>query len=141
MRTNFQFDMTPWKVVICRVSQPDCTDESPLIMMQSMPQAPESGRVPPGADHVHIVAKYSGERDAREDEKWRALVRSTTRCEHGRIMRTRCNSCPGGIAPDRTGERLGTTMDRKPIIIPAFEDLDDIRAWTTSANPRVSDSV
>lgn len=138
--------MIPWKLVLCDKGWLECEKADPDyplsgIRLWELPDPPEPGRIPVGTDHAHIVVKMSGERDAREDEKWRALVRSTTRCEHGRVMRTRCNSCPGGVAPDRTGERLGTTMDRRTIVIPAFEDLDDIRAWTTSANSPASDSV
>lgn len=131
MKTAFRFDMTPWKVVICEQTAEECRvfirEEG--IMFSKLPAAPEPGRIPEGADHVHIVAKSSGERDAREDAKWRALMRSTARCEHGRIAGQACALCPFGRVADNTGMQVGTTMSGKVVAIPAPDRLDDISAW------------
>lgn len=136
-QTAFRFDMMPWKLVFCQHSLDTCTwsepgdGEGPIIPMDSLPKAPEPGRIPPGADHVHIVAKYSGERDAREEEKWRALIKAAARCVHGRMMGDICNKCPGRISLDRTGEWVGSTSDGRMVTVPPRDQLDDIRAWTT----------
>lgn len=129
MRTSFQFDMVPWKLVICDLGATACIGKGELIYIGELPEAPEPGRIPAGADHVHIVAKYSGERDAREEEKWRSLVKANARCVHGNLMGTPCTACPGGRSPDRTGEWVGTTSRGKLVQVPSFNDLDDIRAW------------
>lgn len=133
-RTGFRFEMTPWKLYICSQSWADCEiadADKPLswIYIRDLPEAPEPGRIPPGADHVHIVAKYSGERDAREEEKWRALVKSAARCPHGRLMLTPCRSCPEGTAPDYQGQLFGTTANGRMVSVPSYEDLDNISAW------------
>lgn len=127
--------MVPWKIVICDkgwVECPDTDPDQPLsgIHLYELPDAPEPGRIPVGADHVHIVVKMSGERDAREEEKWRALMKAVARCSHGRLGRSSCRSCPGGVAVDKTGDFVGTTKDGLTVKVPPYEDLDDIRAWT-----------
>lgn len=123
--------MMPWKLEFCDNSMGDCAGSGVgfAITIKSLPTAPEPGRIPPGADHVHIVPKYSGERDAREEEKWRALTKTAARCVHGRIMGERCHACPGNRAPDREGEWVGTTRDGKAVRVPAYDHLDDIKAW------------
>jgi len=125
--------MMPWKLVFCdlgwfacRVADP----EYPLsgIRLEDMPDPPEPGRVPQGVDHVHIVQKLSGERDAREEEKWRALLWGTARCNHGRLPGDRCRSCRGYV-PSLEGTRIGTTADRRAIYIPSREEMQDILKW------------
>lgn len=131
-KTSFRFDMMPWKLVFCDKTWGDCgwgTKVASVIRLDALPTAPEPGRIPPGVDHVHVVAKYSGERDARDEEKWRALVKAAARCRHGRIMGNRCTQCPEGIAPDCEGNLLGYTMSGKEVRTPAYEDLNDIQAW------------
>lgn len=129
MKTSFRFDMMPWKLVFCDLGATACVGRGELFYIDELPEAPEPGRVPPGADHVHIVAKYSGERDAREEEKWRSLMKSTARCEHGRITGQTCALCPFGWVADNTGTQVGTTMSGKVVAIPAPDRLDDIKAW------------
>lgn len=121
--------MMPWKLEFCGYGATSCEGKGELIYIDELPDAPEPGRIPDGVDHVHIVAKYSGERDAREEEKWRALMKSSTRCTHGRLMRTACRPCPGGVSPDRTGLIVGYTMYGKKVVVPEYEQLDDINAW------------
>lgn len=131
MKTSFRFDMMPWKLVFCDMGLSQCriVNKTEGIPLGALPVAPEPGRIPDGADHVHIVAKYSGERDAREEEKWRALMKSTARCEHGRIAGQACALCPFGRVADNTGTQVGTTMQGKAVVIPAPERLNDIKAW------------
>jgi hypothetical protein len=129
VNTSFRFDMMPWKLVFCDLGATACRGRGELIYIDELPDAPEPGRIPKGADHVHIVAKYSGERDAREEEKWRALLKSAARCEHGRMMGERCNSCPGHVSSDKVGYVVGTTQDGRTVVVPEHELLNDIKAW------------
>lgn len=132
-RTGFRFDMMPWKLVFCDKSWIDCEKTDPDcelsgIRIRELPGAPEPGRIPKGTDHLHIVQKYSGERDAREEEKWRSLVFGTARCDHGRLQEERCRGCKGWT-PNAQGLRIGTTREGKPIVIPARDDMGDIKNW------------
>lgn len=129
-RTGYRFDMMPWKFEFCDRDIKDCKhDPYPILLIGELPPPPEPGRVPAGATHVHILRKFSGERDAREEEKWRSLVKSVARCSHGRIMGDACNRCPGAIAEDRTDRLVGFTSGGKPVRVPERERMDDIRAW------------
>lgn len=127
-RTSFRFDTMPWKLVFCELGAMSCQGNGELIYIDELPDAPEPGRIPKGADHLHIVPKLSGERDAREEEKWRSLMLSTARCAHGKLPGDRCQGCRGS-APSMEGVRVGTTHDRLPVVIPARDDLRDIRNW------------
>ena len=137
-KTSFRYDMMPWKLVFCVHTLGACiwweeTDWAIAIPLTSLPPSPEPGRVPEGCDHVHIVPKLSGDqRNAREEEKWAALVRATARCEHGRLSTDLCRQCPFGRAPDVTGKRIGTTATGAPVLVPEFEQQGDIKAWTRS---------
>ncbi len=126
-RTGFVFDMTPWKVRICDLKHADCQERFGQLIAD-LPAAPEPGRIPAGADHVHIVPKGSGERDAREEEKWRALLFGTARCDHARLQGDPCRPC-GGTAINMAGTRIGTTHDKLPIVIPDREGMREIRNW------------
>lgn len=129
-RTSFRYDTVPWKLVLCGRSLEDCRkDPYPVLMIEDLPPAPEPGRVS-DATHAHVVAKFSGDRDARDEEKWRAIAFSAGRCDHGRTQLDTCTNCPGGFAPDRSGTRLGTAYDGTPVVVPAREAWRDIRAWT-----------
>lgn len=129
-RTGFSYDLTPWKVQVCD-GGPSCKDFGPLrISQEFLPPAPEPGRLPASWTHVHIVPKLSGDRDARDEEKWRAIAFSAGRCEHGRVQGDPCVSCPGGWSPDRSGTRVGTAYDGTPVVVPPREEWIDIRAWT-----------
>lgn len=128
-RTDFVYDTVPWKLVFCPHSRYDCESVA-RIYIDGLPEAPEPGRIPEGCDHVHVVPKYSGERDARDEEKWRALLLSTGRCEHGRAQMDACVSCPGGISPDVSGKRIGTAYDGVPVVVPPREDWAEIKNWT-----------
>lgn len=129
-RTSFRFDMMPWKLVFCELAWRDCGQVmcGNGVRISDLPDAPEPGRIPKGADHLHIAPKLSGERDAREEEKWRSLMLSTARCAHGKLPGDRCQGCRGS-APSMEGVRVGTTHDRLPVVIPARDDLRDIRNW------------
>jgi len=131
VNTSFQFDMMPWKLVFCNMGLSQCriVNKTEGISIGALPLAPEPGRIPDGADHVHIVAKYSGERDAREEEKWRALLKSAARCDHGRMMGERCNSCPGYVSSSKVGYVVGTTQYGRTVAVPERELLGDIKAW------------
>lgn len=133
LRTDFKFDQTPWKIVICEKSGRDCElfdhGERSDIWILDLPQAPEPGRIPEGTDHVHIVPKGSGDRDAREQEKWRSLVFSATRCKHGRMMGDTCKGCKG-FAPDVSGAPIGYTTRGVQVRIPERSEMNDIRKWT-----------
>jgi len=123
------YDMTPWKVQICGWVWMEC-ETSGKVRIDSIPRAPEPGRVPKEADHVHIVQKLSGEeRDAREDHKWRGLLLGTARCSHGRLYTDNCRGCLGGTAADVTGEHIGHTSTGKRIIVPPRNVVLDIRKW------------
>lgn len=128
-RTSFQYDTVPWKLVLCDKSLKDCPDWNRVPIFK-LPEAPEPGRIPDGADHCHYAAKFSGDRDARDEEKWRAIAFSAGRCEHGRTQLDTCTGCPDGIAPDRSGVRIGTAYDGTPVVVPLREEWRDIRAWT-----------
>jgi hypothetical protein len=132
-RTSFRYDMMPWKLVFCSKTWADCgqgTQGPSVIPLSSLPPAPEPGRIPEGCDHVHVEPKLSADqRNAREEEKWHALLMGTSRCEHGRIMRDPCRQCPKGRAPDLTGKRVGTANDGEAIVIPEYEDMIDPKAW------------
>ena len=131
-KTSFRYDMMPWKLVFCVSALEDCRGESVAIPLAALPPPPEPGRIPEGCDHVHAVPKLSADqRDAREEEKWAALMRSTTRCEHGRLSGDVCSrGCKFGRAPDVTGRRIGTASDGTPVVVPPYEEQGDIRAWT-----------
>jgi hypothetical protein len=132
--------MMPWKLVFCDKNALVCANEvdGPVgILLSNLPAPPEPGRVPEGCDHVHVTVKLSADqRDAREEEKWHALLVGTTRCEHGRISREACRSCPKGRAPDLTGKRVGTAHDREAIIIPEYEEMVDPKAWVPNRKRR-----
>lgn len=130
-RTGFQFDLMPWKLVFCDFSWTDCVSvaKGNGLRISDLPEAPEPGRIPGNADHLHIITKMSGERDAREEEKWRALVFAAARCDHGRMPEERCRGCRGN-APSMEGVRIGTTTRGVPVIVPAREDMSDIAKWT-----------
>lgn len=125
------FDNTPWKVQICQGDIDTCMHEALVVPISSLPPAPEPGRIPPGATHVHIVPAYSGTqgRDAREEDKWKSLMKSVCRCEHGKLMGDRCPRCPGRIAPDEEGQIVGFTHRGAEVRIPSRKDLDHIIAW------------
>lgn len=139
-RTSFRFDMMPWKLVFCefglkKVRSGGMTFEhceafgdGVLIRIAELPEAPEPGRVPKDTDHLHIVQKYSGERDAREEEKWRALLFGTARCDHGRLQGDRCRGCKGNVE-NMSGVRIGTTREQRAIIIPSRKEMQDILKW------------
>jgi len=126
-RTSFRFDMMPWKLVFCEVACANCPFGH-FFLIKDLPDPPEPGRVPKDVDHLHIVPKLSGERDAREEEKWRALLWGTARCDHGRLPGDRCRGC-GAFAPNMEGVRIGTTSGQKAIIIPTREEMKDIAKW------------
>lgn len=139
-RTSFRFDMMPWKLVFCEfplktvrsggMAFEHCAAHTDgiTIRIADLPTAPEPGRIPKGCDHLHIVKKFSGERDAREEEKWRSLLMSTARCDHGQLQGDACKGCRG-FAPNQAGLRIGTTHRRKPVVIPQREDMTDITNW------------
>lgn len=130
-RTSFRYDTVPWKLVLCGLSRDKCEDApGPHIMISDLIDAPEPGRVPAEVDHLHVVAKFSGDRDARDEEKWRAIAFGAGRCEHGRAQLDTCTGCPDGIAPDRSGARIGTAYDGTPVVVPPRGEWRDIRAWT-----------
>lgn len=134
-RTSFRYDMMPWKLVFCADSR-GC-GRSDAIYINDLPEAPEPGRIPQGCDHLHIEQKYSGDqRNARDEEKWHALLLGTARCEHGRISREPCRQCPKGRAPDVTGKRVGTARDGEIIVIPEYDDLGDPKAWVPNRKRR-----
>lgn len=134
-RTDYRFDPCPWKVSICNYSLRDCpfpsagVEGTPALRIDGLPEPPEPGRVREGADHVHILPKYSGSNDARAEEKWRSMLFSTVRCEHGRMQGDRCAKCPDGQAPDAEGTFIGTTYDGRPVRTPGREYMRDIRSW------------
>jgi hypothetical protein len=132
MASEFAYDMTPWKLVMCRVAPfAVCMEDGPRVALAALPEAPEPGRIPEGCDHVHIRKKFSADqRNTRIDQQWRALVLATSRCEHGRLQLDNCVSCPTGMSPDRSGTRIGTAYDGSPVVIPAREAWNDIKAWT-----------
>lgn len=133
-RTSFRYDMMPWKLVFCDKTWEECghgTQGPAVIPLSSLPPSPEPGRVPEGCDHVHITIKLSADqRNAREEEKWAALLKSVARCDHGRMTRDSCKQCPRKRAPDVVGKRVGTAKDGTPVVIPRYEDLNDPKAWT-----------
>lgn len=126
-RTSFRFDMMPWKLVFCELAILDCPSNQ-AILIKDLPEPPEPGRIPKGTNHVHIITKMSGERDAREEEKWRALLWGVARCDHGRLQGDSCRGCRG-YAPNMEGTRIGTTTDRRAIIIPSREEMSEILKW------------
>lgn len=128
-RTSFRYDTVPWKLALCSLDPHVCHQDL-VIRLEDLPMAPEPGRVPATVTHVHVVAKFSGDRDARDEEKWRAIAFSAGRCEHGRTQLDTCTGCPDGIAPDRSGVRIGTAYDGTPVVVPPREEWRDIRAWT-----------
>jgi len=139
-RTSFRYDMMPWKLVFCKNKALVCANEvdGPVgILIENLPAAPEPGRIPEGCDHVHVEPKLSADqRNAREEEKWHALLMGTTRCEHGRIMRDPCRKCPKGRAPDLTGKQIGVAVDGEIICIPEYEDVVDPKAWVPDRKRR-----
>lgn len=60
-----------------------------------------------------------------------ALLLDLDRCEHGRHRADTCHGCPGGRSAGNThappGARIGTTIDGRPIVVPA--DRADRHAW------------
>lgn len=127
-RTGFQFDLVPWKLVFCDLGAMSCEGRGELFYIDDLPEAPEPGRIPREADHLHIITKMSGERDAREEEKWRALLWGTARCDHGRLPGDSCRGCRG-YAPSMEGARIGTAADKRAIIIPPREEMQEILKW------------
>src|SRR5215207_10711622 len=137
-RTSFRYDMMPWKLVFCKsklkkvrsggmtFEHCEALKDGLTIRIAEIPDAPEPGRIPEGCDHLHIEPKLSADqRNARDEEKWHALLMGTTRCKHGRVSREPCTKCPRGLAPDVTGKRVGTARDGESIIIPEYDDLAD----------------
>lgn len=53
------------------------------------------------------------------------LVSALDRCEHGRHKPDNCSGCPGGMSTGNLfivpGQRVGTSLHGKPIIVPAWE--------------------
>lgn len=129
-RTSFRFDLMPWKLVFCEFTNRQCLDKRSLltIPLSELPEAPEPGRIPKGADHLHIITKMSGERDAREEQKWRALLWGVSRCDHGKLPGDRCRGCKGW-APSMEGTRVGTSSGGRAIVIPSREEMSEILKW------------
>lgn len=122
------YDMIPWKLAFCDRPWGECTEAG--FSIKDLPSAPEPGRIPEEADHVHVRAKFSADqRDARGDHLWRTLLLCTTRCEHGRTQGDRCFSCPTGYAPSKAGQRVGFYLDGVPLIVPERHEQNDIAAW------------
>lgn len=127
LRTAFEFDPMPWKLEFCELALLDCPSNQAILIKQ-LPQPLAPSRVPEGVNHVHIVLKGE-ERDAREQEKWRALMFSTGRCKHGRMMGDKCSKC-GLFAPDLAGTLLGHTIKGVEVRVPERDDMNDIKKWT-----------
>lgn len=125
------FDMMPWKLEICKDNKQICRSEKRLIIdPQDIPEAPEPGRLPAGEYHLHVAARHSGDqRNPREEAKWRTLLLSTARCEHGRMFRDPCGSCLYGVAPDISGKLIGYTVYGQEVRIPTRDKARDPEAW------------
>jgi hypothetical protein len=125
------YDMMPWKLVFCDVDWDTCNGQVGMrISLVNLPPPPEPGRIPEGADHVHVRPKFSADqRGAREDHLWRTLVLNTTRCEHGRTQGDRCLQCPDGVAPSEAGQVVGYHRDGQPMVIPPRERQNALEAW------------
>jgi len=148
-RTSFRYDMMPWKLVFCKSSlkkvrsggmtfEHCATHEDGItVRLAELPEAPEPGRIPEGCDHLHILVKLSADqRNARDEEKWHALLLGTARCDHGRVSREPCTRCPKGRAPDVIGKRVGTARDGEAIVIPEYDDMADPKAWVPNRKRR-----
>lgn len=123
------YDAQPFKVRPCRREGWRC-DVKPRIETGELPDPGVA--LDPSVDHWHILPRGGGDnRNARDLEKWKSLLLSTSRCEHGRTQEDVCASCPGGWSPSQAGKRIGTTMAGKPIVVPPRERYNNIEAWTS----------
>lgn len=88
----------------------------------------------------------SGIKYTEPDPKWKQdrlrlaeLMLDLDRCEHGRHAKDPCSSCQREYSVDNTGntclepgERIGTTLYGKPIVVPERKDRYDPDAWIQS---------
>ena len=122
------YDAHPYKLRPCDKARSECHRLEPSVATYTLP--PTGASVPASVDHWHVLPRGGADsRGARDLQQWKALMLSLTRCEHGRVHGDRCLSCPDGWAPDRSGERVGTTMLGWPVVIPPREEHNNPEAW------------
>lgn len=121
------YDAQPYKLRPCYTPGSQCR------ISVAIPQdaLPDPGvRLDPKVDHWHVYPRGGADnRNPRDLQQWKTLMLSLTRCEHGRVHGDRCYGCPDGWAPDRSGERVGTTLLGWPVVIPPREEHNNPEAW------------
>lgn len=121
------YDAFPYKVRPCDTRQQVCLRPEPYVMTKDLP--PTGASLPPG-DHWHILPRGGADnRGARDLQRWKTLMLSLTRCEHGRTHKDPCFSCPGGWSPDRSGTHVGHTIYGERVVIPIREEHNNPEAW------------
>lgn len=122
------YDASPFKVRPCDKRADECKYRLNRLLAQDLPDPGVA--LPEGVDHWHVVPRGGGDnRGARDLQRWKTLMLSLTRCEHGRTHGDQCYSCPEGWSPSRAGTEVGYTYAAERVVIPPREEHNDPEAW------------
>lgn len=122
------YDAFPYKVRPCYVVTNMCQSPYPYMLPS---QLPDPGVALDAAiTHWHILPRGGADnRGARDLQRWKTLMLTLTRCEHGRTHGDQCYACPEGWSPSRAGTHVGYTMMGERVVIPPREDHNEPDAW------------